>query len=81
MKLRQTLAITGLSVLGLGFVYAASVLVLMFWTPVRLEEWFRPRPCKAFSTLAWKSTRFGDPERYKMANELVRTGRLLGKSE
>ena len=33
---------------------------------------------KPFSSAAWQSTRFGDADRFKMANDLVRSGRLLG---
>jgi hypothetical protein len=42
----------------------------------RTEELFRPRVRQTFTTEAWKIATPGDGKRYKMANDLVRTGRL-----
>jgi hypothetical protein len=80
MKLTRMLAITGLVCLGLAVAYALIVLVLLVRTPVGMEEWFRPKARRPFSEAAWRATKFGDPDRYRMANDLVRSGRLLGKT-
>lgn len=47
-------------------------------TPQDMDEQFRPKPREAFSAQKWRTTRFGDPIRYKMANDLVNSGKLLG---
>ena len=78
---KRIFAITGLISLALVFAYGLTIFVLLARTPVELEEWLRPRTRKPFSELAWRSTRFGDPDRYKMANDLVWSRRLLGKTE
>ena len=80
MKLRRALASTGFILFGLTLLYGLTLMVLLIWTPPGIEEWCRPRARKPFSAVAWRSSRFGAPERYKMANDLVRSGRLLGKT-
>src|SRR6266853_4187302 len=81
MKRRRQLLIVSLTLGGLALLYVLTVLILIVRTPVEMENWFRPRPCEPFSKALWDSTRFGDPPRYKMANDLVRSGCLMGKSE
>jgi hypothetical protein len=61
--------------------YILGVLLLLAWAPPELEVWFRPRSHKPFSEAAWHSTRSGEPDRYKMANDLLRSKLLLGKTE
>jgi hypothetical protein len=46
-----------------------------------MDDRFRPTPCQTFSKVEWEQTRFGDPERYKMANGIVSSGKLLGMDE
>jgi hypothetical protein len=81
MRLRRILTTCGLICVGLVLLYGVVVLFLIVQTPVGIEEWFRPRPRKPFSKEAWQLTRFGDSDRYRMANDLVSSRRLLGKTE
>ncbi len=66
---------------GLLLTYALTIVVLVIHPPAELGEWFRPRPRKPFSKLLWTATRFGDADRYKMANDLVHSKLLIGKTE
>src|SRR5690242_18735713 len=62
-------------------VYGATLAYLIVRTPPDMDERFRPKPREPFSAQKWGTTRFGDPLRYKMANDLVRSGKLLGMGE
>lgn len=61
--------------------YLIGIVVLVFWMPADLEVWFRPKQQMKFTTASWKRTDFGDANRYAMANSLVRTQELHGKTE
>jgi hypothetical protein len=74
--------ISGLVLLGLASLYTLALCFLIVRGPTaEIEEWFRPRPRKPFVSAAWQSTQFGDADRFKMANDLVRSGRLLGVTQ
>jgi hypothetical protein len=45
-----------------------------------LEEMFRPRAQSKFTQEAWRATHFGDRGRYEMANDLLRSDTLVGKT-
>src|SRR2546430_2727702 len=62
-------------------IYAGALLVLQFWVPVPMDDWFRPRQHKPFSKETWGSSGFGDSIRYEMANDLLRSRQLLGKTK
>src|SRR5689334_181282 len=62
-------------------VYGGTVGYLIVRSPPDMDERFRPKPRETFSAQKWKTTTFGDPLRYKMANDLVRSGKLLGMGE
>jgi hypothetical protein len=81
MRPRRISALAGLLVFGLALLYGLVVVALLVHTPAGIEKWFRPKPRKPFSTVAWQASRFGDPDRYKMANDLVRSRRLVGRTE
>lgn len=81
MHKKRLLICIGLGAIGISLFYAAAIVALTVRPPSHLEEWFRPKPCKPFSKTLWDSTRFGDPDRYKMANDLVRSGKILGMAE
>ncbi len=76
-SLRVLVAVAVLLVGGYGLLLLALVLA----GPAEVDEWLRPRPRMRFSESEWKRTRFGDAERYKMANDLVSSKRLLRSAE
>jgi len=43
-----------------------------------VEDHFRPKESVAFSKAACKKTQVRQPDRYEMANDLVRSRRLIG---
>jgi hypothetical protein len=81
MNARKTLVGLGLGLAVLIVVYLGLLIVLIVWHPAEMDEWFRPRSCMAFSKMRWASTKFGDVDRYRMANDLVRSRLLLSLSE
>ena len=46
-----------------------------------MDDWFRPRSRKPFSSSEWANSAFGDIARYRMANDLVQSKRLVYASE
>jgi hypothetical protein len=82
MRAKRHVLIGGLVLLGLALAYGLVLCCLIVRGPTpEMEEWFRPRPREPFSTAAWQASRFGDPARFKMANDLVRSGRLRGMTQ
>jgi hypothetical protein len=67
--------------LGLILAYGLAVLVLAVHTPADFDQWFRPAPRIPFSKAQWDSSHFGDVQRYKLANGLVSSAMLIGKTE
>ena len=82
MRVKRFLLIGGLTLFGLALAYSLILCLLIVRGPTaEMEELFRPRPREPFSRTAWQSTRFGDADRFRMANDLVRSGRLLGMTQ
>jgi hypothetical protein len=82
MNLRKGLLTTTLAVgCSLVLAYFLALVLLVLWCPPQMDEWFRPRSRKPFSEPAWRSTSFGDPDRYRLANDLVRSGLLLSRTQ
>src|SRR5688572_25644816 len=83
---RNTAMRTGLIVAmwcaaGGVLLYAVILFALLLYHPPEMENWFRPRGSRPFAESRWKATSFGDGARYWMANDLVESGRLIGKSK
>ena len=61
-----------------GIAYLLWVGFLILEHPPDMDERFRPTPRISFSEERWKQTRFGVPDRYKMANDLLCSRKLIG---
>jgi len=74
-KKEKALLVAGAAVVVL---YLGWVVWVFQWTPEQLNDHFRPKESVAFSKAAWLKTKFGNLTRYEMANDLVRSRRLIG---
>lgn len=61
----------------IGYCFCCTVLIAIVGIPT-LQARFRPRPNMDFDADRWKSATFESGLRYPMAEDLARTGRLLG---
>lgn len=77
-RFNKTVAISGGSLL---LSYAVLVGLLEVSGPAWLEDFCRPRGATAFSSDEWAKTRSGNSARYRMANDVVRSGVLMGLSQ
>ena len=74
---------TGIAVILIlvSFFYVACMAVFVLSGGGNMDERFRPRSHMPFSQDAWRRSHFGEPSRYKMANDLLDSRKLLGLSE
>jgi hypothetical protein len=78
---RLWFVVIGVSAAAVALLYGVVILVLLVWSPPGFEAFFRPRASKPFSQTVWQTSRFGDRDRLTMANDLVKSQLLLGKTE
>ena len=69
--------IVGLASTALVICYAIFWVAGLMGAPW-LEQCFRPRARTKFTAEGWHSSRFGEPVRYEMANDLLHSGKLKG---
>lgn len=77
----RAVLLIGATIFGLLFAYCTLLAILVIWHPGQMDNWFRPQVSEQFVLATWNSSKFGDPHKYKMANSLVRSGRLKGMPE
>ncbi len=67
---------------GLVLLYiAATLIIIPVYFPTQIEECCRPRERQSFRKEVWQKSAFGDLGRYRMANDIVASRRLVAMSE
>lgn len=61
--------------------YSLAVTYLLFVSPPELEARFRSKLSMPFDAQEWEQSSFGDIKRYALANGLVFSRKIIGKTE